>query len=161
MSDLLARIGAGGLWAAAHALTTTPLKQLTLEQPWWLLAVLVMPWLAVVLLRTQARPVLRFARGEDAAALPVGRGVVLRMVAHVLLLVTVALVVVTLAKPQLPGEPDPATTERAAAAMPHAARRRRATAPAATRAAVSRALARSRTSRRSLRSNFSAPARSA
>jgi Ca-activated chloride channel family protein len=111
MSDLLARIGAGGLWAAAHALTTSPLKQLTLEQPWWLLALVVLPWLAVVLLRTQARPVLRFARGDDAAALPVGRGVVLRIVAHALLLVTVALVVVTLAKPQLPGEPDPATTE--------------------------------------------------
>lgn len=116
-----AREGLAGLVEAWRALlslfaapdATAPAERLELSHPWLLLALLPLAVLLLVLaLRERhVRPSLLLARGEAAAALPVGPGARLLVVAWSLAAAAAGLAGVAVAGPRVLGEPDPATTE--------------------------------------------------
>jgi Ca-activated chloride channel family protein len=101
--------GLSGLSSGARALARDGLKAVTFDHPWLLL--LVVPVGVVLLIgatRSQRAPVVKVARGDDALALPVGRGVKARRIARALASAAAVLVTVAVASPVIPGEPDPA-----------------------------------------------------
>ncbi len=102
----------GSLGAAARALQTYGVGELTWERPWVLLLGLLVAAAAFVQWRRRTRvPVLLASRGEALAALP-GRGrLALVVLAHVSILLAAVLVVVSLARPQVLGEPNPDAEE--------------------------------------------------
>jgi Ca-activated chloride channel family protein len=104
--------GLGGVTASLRALVHEGVRAISFDHP-WLLLVLV-PTVAIVVvgaLRDRRAPSLRIARGDDAAALPVGAGVRARRIARGLASVAAVLVALALSSPSVPGEPDPALTE--------------------------------------------------
>ncbi|MDP2344873.1 MAG: VWA domain-containing protein [Deltaproteobacteria bacterium] len=101
-----------GLHAVWLALNKSGLRAIELEHPWFLLALIPLA-VAVVcaFFFDRSRPTFRFARGDDAAALPRGAGAVARFASMVLMAIAAVLVTLTLASPFVRGEPDPATSE--------------------------------------------------
>lgn len=104
--------GLGGVASSLRALAHEGLRGVSFEHPWLLL--LLLPTVGLVVfgaLRDRRAPSLRIARGDDAAALPVGAGVRARRIARALASVAAVLVALALSSPVVPGEPDPALTE--------------------------------------------------
>jgi Ca-activated chloride channel family protein len=100
------------LWVPLRTLFHDGLHHLRLGAPWsLLLLVLVVAAIVAAVLSKRRDPVLVFSRGEAVFALPRGRGVVLRTGARALVVVAAVLAALGAARPQLPGEPDPETTE--------------------------------------------------
>ena len=102
----------GPLVEAWRAVERASPSELRFEQPWALLALLLLaPALLGALGASRRRPLLTFPRGEAAAALPKGAGHLWRAVAYGAVLVAIACGALAAARPVAPGEPDPATTE--------------------------------------------------
>ena len=111
MNTLLAQ-GLSGFGPPLKALWQQGLLAVELQRP-WALALLPIVVVAVVaaLIRDRQRPTLRFARGEDVAALPRGAAPVIRALSIWLAGAAAAVLVVALAGPFVRGEPDPASTD--------------------------------------------------
>jgi Ca-activated chloride channel family protein len=104
--------GVGGVVAAVRAWAHEGIGGVSFDRPWLLLALLpVVGAIAWGALRARRIPTLALARGDEAAALPVGRAIVARRASRVLASTTAVLLAVGLAGPVVRGEPDPATTE--------------------------------------------------
>lgn len=102
----------GGLVAAARSLRSAGLLDVDLGVPWALLALLpVAGVVALPFLLKRHGPSLSFARGDEAARLPLGRGHLARRVATGSLAGALVLGVFALADPFLLGEPEPGSTE--------------------------------------------------
>jgi Ca-activated chloride channel family protein len=111
MSASLAH-GLGGLTSSLRALAHEGISAVSFDHPWLLL--LLLPTIAAVVfgvVRARRAPALRVARGDDAAALPVGAGIRARRAARALASIAAVLVALATASPVVPGEPDPALTE--------------------------------------------------
>ncbi len=101
-----------GLHSVWIALNANGVRSIELEHRWWLLGLI--PIAAVVVVAfflDRARPTLRFARGDEAHALPRGAGAAARTISMVLVAVAALLVTVALSGPFVRGEPDAATSE--------------------------------------------------
>lgn len=102
----------GGVVAAARALLSQGPWALSLGFPWALLGLLpLVGGGAFMVVRGVARPTLTFARGEDAARLPRGRGHLAGWIASGSLAVGLVLGAAALADPFLLGDPEPGSTE--------------------------------------------------
>jgi Ca-activated chloride channel family protein len=104
--------GLGGVTQAVRALAREGLAAVSFDQPWLLL--LLVPTMAAIVVgvwRSRRLPVLRIARGEDAAVLPRGAGIQARRAARGAASMAAVLLAVAVAGPVVPGEPDPAMTE--------------------------------------------------
>ncbi len=102
----------GGIVAAVRALHESGVHDLQLGMPWLLLLLIpVAGAVAAIAVVGSPLPTLSFARGEQAARLPRGRGHTARVAAFVCIAASAVLGAVGLAQPEVLGEPEPGTTE--------------------------------------------------